>query len=322
MEDAGSTDAEVMAWAVAKVMNKYEASPRRGEDPHQISDVLEHMNGYSSLGTEILRRRGITGAVVVENAQGVRYIVVCGPPSRRPPGSVRSALRGLYRWARNLLFPGRRTVRPRVEWWTWIKASQYYVVPNFHEKISYISDLVMEEIREAYPIPEDADLREFRSGIGREKGQAYFDFASEALDYAENLERAMYSQGILCAPEVGIANFTDCPRVSNRLGDQAVEKDLGETPVPTLGRDDVDDIAITIGYADHLQRRCAELESRLHDPVIPERRKADLKHQLTERRQEAHEALQRARAVPIQDLARTISHLRAEQRRHEYIPRS
>lgn len=96
-EDVACVDAEAMAWAIEEVLNAHETSPNRAKDPHDVADVLEGMAGYTPAATEILRRRGITGVVVVDDSRGTRYLVVCDRSVRRPPS----------RDLRSLLFPAR-----------------------------------------------------------------------------------------------------------------------------------------------------------------------------------------------------------------------
>ena len=215
-----------------------------------------------------------------------------------------------------MLSTGHETVEPRVEWRLWLKVSKYYVAPNFRERISYVSDLALEGLSEAYPVPADVDPEDFRLSIGGEKGEVYYRHAAGALTYAHKLQQAMTRRGIVCAPTVGIAGFTDHPDVARAMGDTALEKDLGEKPVPVPNWAELAGVSQTFGYVDHLIRRCEELETRIDDPEIPERRKAALRRQLESGRHDAREAAGRARAIPMQKLAQVLLHLHAEQRKH------
>ena len=290
-----------MAWEIEEALNANETSSDRADDPHDVAGVCEGMAGYSRAATEILVRRGITGVVVVDDAKGMRYLVVCGQPDRRPP----------RRDLRSFLLPGSAKIEARVEWRTWLRVRQYYVVPNFIERMSYFQDLVLGGVREAYPAPENVDPEEFRIAIGPPKGQVYFRDAAVALTYADDLRLSMQDRGILCSPTVGISSYTDHPHIARPMGDAVIEKELGEAHVPAPGEADIDGIAFAVGHADHLERRCAELEERLHHPEIPECRKAELRRQLDDERHNAREAAQRARSLPIHELARVIWHLRA-----------
>lgn len=296
------SNAETMAWEIEEALNANETSSHRADDPHDVAGVLEGMPGYSPAATEILQRRGITGVVVVDDARGMRYLVVSGQPDLRPPR------RGLW----SLLFPARQALPARVEWRTWLGVRQYYVVPNFIERMSYFEDLVLGGVREIYPVPANSAPEEFRIGVDSDKGQVYFRDPVEALDYADDLQLAMRDRGILCLPVVGISGYTDHPNIARPMGDVASEKELGEAHVPAPSEADIDGIAFAVGHADHLERRCAELEARLRNTEIPERRKADLRCQLDQEHRNAREAARRARSLPIQEFARVIWHLRAE----------
>ena len=303
-EYAARSNAETMAWEIEEALNANETSSHRADDPYDVAGVCEGMPGYSRAATEILARRGVTGVVVVDDAQSMRYLVVSDRPDHRRPR------RGLW----SFLFPARKALRVRVEWRTWLEVRQYYVVPNFIERMSYFEDLVLGGVREAYPVPRDVDPEEFRIGIQPDKGQVYFRDAAEALVYADDLRVAMQDRGILCSPVVGISGYTDYPNIVRPMGDSAVEQELGEAFVPAPTEADIDGVVLAIGRADHLERRCVELEARLRNPEIPARRKADLERQLGEGRREAHEAAEEAREVPIRELARVLWYLRAEHR--------
>lgn len=302
-------DAETMAWEVEAVLNSREASPQRPQDPHDVAGVLEGMPGYSPAATEILQRRGITGVVVVDDNQGMRYLVVCGQPDRKPPR------RDLW----SFLLPESVKIEARVGWRTWLSVEQYYVVPNFIERMSYYEDFALEGVREVYPVPANFDPKEFRIAIGPPKGEVYFREAAEALDYADDLRVAMQDRGILCSPVVGISGYTDHPRIARPMGDTVIEQELGEAPVPTPDEADINGVVFAVGYADHLERRCGELEARIRNPKIQTQREADLRRQLNEKRREAREAARRAREVPIGELAQVFWHLRAEHKKYRQL---
>lgn len=198
------------------------------------------------------------------------------------------------RWLRSL--PLLRYIERPVPRWriaAWVE--NYYVEPGFYEDVD-ATDLA-DDLLEHYPEPVGSSLREWEPEIDPRTGRASFLCSEAALRYAGDLMVAMDRIGVVCSPSVGIGSYTDLrgPKHPGSDPEDGGEHHSHGLPVPEPEK--IDGLVWKLRMLDHYLRRCAELENRLSDPRIPDRRKTQIERMLQEERELEREAQDGLREV-------------------------
>lgn len=216
-------------------------------------------------------------------------------------------------------FPGRYWQEEAIgRWYIASPVVDYYVDPDFHEPMEY--DDVVRYLRDHYPPHPSGDpnaIVDLDLGTGR----VFFRGPAYALAYAEDLKRTMHKLGVLCSPVAGIRGYTD----RRRSAEGKPSKEEGartNSGLPRLEKFGQEGLIFDLSTLEHRRRRSAELERRLGDRNIPDRRKAQIRRALSDERELERDAARNLECRPPEeiyglalDLARERDRI-AEEKRH------
>ncbi len=164
---------------------------------------------------------------------------------------------------------------------------RYYVAPNFYELMNH--DDYIGYLRDHYPPHPSGDSEE-TIDLNVYTGHVFFNNPTHAVAYAENFKRTMHELGVLCSPVVGIGGYTDRRRHAG-AEPMSGESERAYEGFPQLEEFKQQGLIFDLATLEHRKQRSAELERRLGDPNIPDRRKPAIRRALQEERESERVAL-------------------------------
>lgn len=164
------------------------------------------------------------------------------------------------------------------------RITNYRVEPRFHEPISF-PDL-LGDLQKLYP-HQPSGHPDAAVDIDVRTGRVFLKHPAHALIYADDLKLALEERGVLCSPVAWIGGYADLKDLPGETGAERAYPEGLSIP----NEHEREDLISSVLRLDRLKLRCADLKSRLEEPIIPARRKEQVERGLAEARDAERDAL-------------------------------